>query len=75
MKTKKDLESEIKQLKTQLEAEQKRPTGHNITDCHIDMSNSPVMAIAKAAEEGMKALQQVSHGNTYGMYFELPKDQ
>ena len=68
MKTKKDLEKEIIELKSQLDAERSRPTGHTVTGNHVDMSKSPALAIAKAVEEGMKALQRCSHGNTYGIY-------
>ncbi len=66
-----ELENEIKELKKQLEAEKERPTGHTISDTRIDMSipDETKIAIAKAVQEGMKALQGLG-GNSYGIYFE-----
>jgi hypothetical protein len=56
-------------LKRQLAEEQGRPTGHTISNCHIDMSapDPTKVAIAEAVREGMKALQGLG-GDSYGIY-------
>ena len=69
MSTKKDLEQEVKELKKSLEVEQSRPTGHTITGCHIEAGKDKI-AIANAVAEGMKALQMISEGDSYGIYLE-----
>lgn len=69
MSTKKELEQEIKNLKEKLEKEESRPTGHTVTNCHIDMKDDAKIAIAEAVKEGMKALQSLD-GDSYGIYFE-----
>lgn len=75
-KTKAELEIENTLLREQLLTEQLIGKGHSITGCHIDMSEDRTMetdiAIARAVEEGMKALQQIKLQPKYGMYFEAP---
>lgn len=69
MKTKAELMKKIAELESALEAEKKRPTGHTISDCHIDMSDDSGIAIAEAVKAGMDALKQIKSQPTYGVYF------
>jgi hypothetical protein len=73
MSTKKELEQKIKVLEDVLEGEQSRPTGHTISDCHIEMKDDTKIAIAEAVKEGMKALQSLD-GKSYGIYLGVDND-
>ena len=60
-KTKADLQKEIEILKSN--------QGHIINNCNITAASpdETKIAVAKAVEEGMKALQSLG-GNSYGIY-------
>lgn len=74
MTTKADLEKKVSELEEALASERRRPTGHNIENCHIDMTkpDETKLAVARAVMEGMKALQSLG-GNSYGLYLSAHK--
>lgn len=73
--TKKELEAKLKLLEQQLEKEQARPTGHTIANCNIHLEPDEVkLAIARAVNEGMKALQSCG-GDTCAIKFEGVKNE
>lgn len=70
-KTKADLEKELAEMKIKLEALEGISTGHTVQNCHITVESSKSdLAVARAVEEGMKALQQINKKPTYGLYLE-----
>ena len=64
--TKVELEKENERLREEL----KSAKNITVTNCDISMKDQKAVAIARAVEEGMKALQSIAEGDSYGIYIE-----